>query len=152
MRAFGGSWKPGRNVAVEDGFALQRVHPFTTEPLLMQIKADYKVQSGIGRSMGFLQLRPKKMIMSAPWEEYAQRVSSFVTIVSSNAYKATSSTRLTSLTCWPARSSSTGIRSRSSLSCASENQLLMGTACCGWKMYDVGELSMMMVSLRSRPI
>lgn len=28
----------------------------------------------------------------------------------------------------------------------------MGTACCGWKMYDVGELSMMIVSLRSRPI
>lgn len=38
------------------------------------------------------------------------------------------------------------------MSCASENQLLMGTACCGWKMYEVGELSMMMVSLRSRPI
>lgn len=43
------------------------------------------------------------------------------------------------------------MRSMSSLSCASENQLLMGTACCGWKMYDVGELSMMIVSFRSRP-
>ena len=69
-----------------------------------------------------------------------------------SAYKATTRTRLTSLTWVPARSSSTGIRSRSSLSWASENQLLIGTACCGWKMYDVGELSMMMVSLRSRPI
>lgn len=64
----------------------------------------------------------------------------------SPGYKATSSTRLTSRTWLPARSSSTGIRSRSSLSCASENQLLIGTACWGWKMYEVGELSMMMVS------
>jgi len=63
----------------------------------------------------------------------------------------TSSTRLTSLTSLPARSSSTGIRSSSSLSCASLNHELIGTACCGWKMYDVGELSMMMVSFRSRP-
>ena len=77
---------------------------------------------------------------------YAQGVS----IVS--AYKATSSTKLTSLTWLPARSSRTGIRSRSSLSCASENQLLIGTACCGWKMYDVGELSIMIVSFKSRPI
>ena len=46
----------------------------------------------------------------------------------------TSSTKLTSLTWLPARSSSTGIRSNNSLSWASENQLLMGTACCGWKM------------------
>ena len=69
-----------------------------------------------------------------------------------SAYKATSSTKLTSLTWLPARSSSTGIRSRSSLSWASENQLLIGTACCGWKMYEVGELSIMMVSFRSRPI
>lgn len=67
-------------------------------------------------------------------------------------YRATSSTKLTSLTWEPARSSSTGIRSSNSLSCASENQLLIGTACWGWKMYDVGELSMMMVSRRSRPI
>lgn len=67
-------------------------------------------------------------------------------------HKETSRTRLTSLTCEPARSSRTGIRSNSSLSCASENQLLMGTACCGWKMYEVGELSMMIVSRRSRPI
>ena len=37
------------------------------------------------------------------------------------------------------------------MSWASENQLLIGTACCGWKMYEVGELSMMMVSRRSRP-
>lgn len=66
-------------------------------------------------------------------------------------YNATSSTRLTSRTCEPARSSRTGIRSRSSLSWASENQLLMGTACCGWKIYEVGELSIMIVSLRSRP-
>ena len=73
-----------------------------------------------------------------------------VSIVS--AYKATSSTKLTSLTWLPARSSRTGIRSRSSLSCASENQLLIGTACCGWKMYDVGELSIMIVSFKSRPI
>ena len=77
---------------------------------------------------------------------YAQGVS----IVS--AYKATSSTKLTSLTWLPARSSRTGIRSRSSLSCASENQLLIGTACCGWKMYDVGELSIIIVSFKSRPI
>ena len=28
----------------------------------------------------------------------------------------------------------------------------MGTACWGWKIYEVGELSMMIVSLRSRPI
>jgi hypothetical protein len=27
----------------------------------------------------------------------------------------------------------------------------MGTACWGWKIYDVGELSMMIVSFRSRP-
>jgi hypothetical protein len=70
----------------------------------------------------------------------------------SSTHSATSRTRLTSLTWEPARSSSTGIKSSSSLSWASENQLLMGTACCGWKMYEVGELSMMMVSLRSRPI
>jgi hypothetical protein len=43
------------------------------------------------------------------------------------------------------------MRSSNSLSWASENQLLMGTACWGWKMYEVGELSMMMVSFRSRP-
>lgn len=43
------------------------------------------------------------------------------------------------------------MRSSSSLSWASENQLLMGTACWGWKMYDVGELSIMIVSRRSRP-
>ena len=66
-------------------------------------------------------------------------------------YNATSSTRLTSRTCEPARSSRTGIRSRSSLSWASENQLLMGTACCGWNIYEVGELSIIIVSLRSRP-
>lgn len=48
-------------------------------------------------------------------------------------YKPTSKTRLTSLTCEPARSSRTGIKSRSSLSWASENQLLIGTACWGWK-------------------
>jgi hypothetical protein len=66
-------------------------------------------------------------------------------------YKATSNTKLTSRTWGPAKSSRTGIRSNSSLSCASENQLLIGTACCGWKMYEVGELSMMMVSRRSRP-
>ena len=66
-------------------------------------------------------------------------------------YKATSSTKLTSRTWGPARSSRTGIRSSNSLSCASENQLLIGTACCGWKIYEVGELSMMMVSRRSRP-
>jgi hypothetical protein len=66
-------------------------------------------------------------------------------------YKLTSSTRLTSLTCAPARSSSTGIRSISSLSCASENQLEMGRACCGWNMYEVGELSIMMVFRRSLP-
>ena len=66
-------------------------------------------------------------------------------------YNATSSTMLTSRTWEPARSSRTGMRSRSSLSCASENQLLIGTACCGWKMYEVGELSMIMVSLKSRP-
>lgn len=65
--------------------------------------------------------------------------------------RVTSRTRLTSCTVDPARSSRTGIKSSSSLSCASENQLLIGTACCGWKMYDVGELSMMMVSFRSRP-
>jgi hypothetical protein len=70
----------------------------------------------------------------------------------SSTHSATSRTRLTSLTWEPARSSSTGIKSRSSLSWASENQLLIGTACCGWKMYEVGELSMMMVSFRSRPI
>ena len=69
-----------------------------------------------------------------------------------SAYKATSSTKLTSLTWVPARSSRTGIRSRSSLSWASENQLLIGTACCGWKIYEVGELSIMIVSFRSRPI
>lgn len=68
-----------------------------------------------------------------------------------SVYNATSSTRLTSRTCEPARSSRTGMRSRSSLSCASENQLLMGTACCGWNMYEVGELSMMIVSFNSRP-
>ena len=66
-------------------------------------------------------------------------------------YKLTSSTRLTSLTWVPARSSSTGIRSISSLSCASENQLDIGRACCGWNMYEVGELSIMMVFLRSLP-
>ena len=65
--------------------------------------------------------------------------------------RATSRTKLTSRTCEPARSSRTGIRSRSSLSWASENQLLMGTACWGWKIYDVGELSIMIVSRRSRP-
>lgn len=65
--------------------------------------------------------------------------------------RATSNTRLTSCTFGPARSSSTGMRSSSSLSWASENQELIGTACCGWKMYDVGELSIMMVSLRSLP-
>jgi hypothetical protein len=66
-------------------------------------------------------------------------------------YKLTSSTRLTSLTWAPARSSSTGIRSISSLSCASENQLEIGRACCGWNMYEVGELSIMMVFRRSLP-
>lgn len=66
-------------------------------------------------------------------------------------YNATSSTKLTSRTCEPAKSSRTGMRSRSSLSWASENQLLIGTACWGWKMYDVGELSIMIVSRRSRP-
>lgn len=43
--------------------------------------------------------------------------------------RVTSRTKLTSETLGPARSSRTGIRSSSSLSCASENQLLMGTAC-----------------------
>lgn len=66
-------------------------------------------------------------------------------------HKETSRTRLTSRTCDPARSSRTGIKSSNSLSWASENQLLIGTACCGWKMYEVGELSMMIVSRRSRP-
>ena len=47
---------------------------------------------------------------------------------------ATSRTRLTSRTWGPAKSSRTGMRSRSSLSWASENQLLIGTACWGWKM------------------
>lgn len=47
--------------------------------------------------------------------------------------RATSRTRLTSLTWEPARSSRTGMRSSSSLSWASENQLLIGTACWGWK-------------------
>lgn len=44
-------------------------------------------------------------------------------------YNVTSRTKLTSWTCGPAKSSRTGMRSRSSLSCASENQLLMGIAC-----------------------
>jgi hypothetical protein len=44
-------------------------------------------------------------------------------------YKLTSKTKLTSLTAGPAKSSNTGIKSTSSLSCASENQLEMGTAC-----------------------
>lgn len=48
--------------------------------------------------------------------------------------RVTSRTRLTSLTLDDARSSRTGMRSKSSLSCASENQLLIGNACCGWKM------------------
>ena len=37
------------------------------------------------------------------------------------------------------------------MSCASLNQELIGTACCGWNMYEVGELSMMIVSFKSRP-
>ena len=68
-----------------------------------------------------------------------------------SGYNATSRTRLTSRTCEPARSSRTGMRSRSSLSWASENQLLMGIACWGWNIYEVGELSMMIVSWRLRP-
>lgn len=47
------------------------------------------------------------------------------------SYSVTSNTRLTSQTCEPAMSSRTGIKSSSSLSWASENQLLMGIACCG---------------------
>ena len=54
--------------------------------------------------------------------------------LSNDGHNDTSSTKLTSLTWLPARSSRTGMRSKSSLSWASENQLLMGTACCGWKM------------------
>jgi len=49
-------------------------------------------------------------------------------------YNATSRTRLTSRTEGSARSSNTGTRSDSSLSCASENHEETGTACCGWKM------------------
>lgn len=100
-------------------------------------KTDYKVQASNRRL---------RKIMSDNKTGYAQGV--FVV----SAYKATSSTKLTSLTWVPARSSRTGIRSRSSLSWASENQLLIGTACCGWKIYEVGELSIMIVSFRSRPI
>jgi hypothetical protein len=101
-------------------------------------KTDYKVQAPNRKTPGKLCQGGKT--------GYAQGV--FVV----SAYKATSSTKLTSLTWLPARSSRTGIRSRSSLSWASENQLLIGTACCGWKMYEVGELSIMIVSFKSRPI
>jgi hypothetical protein len=93
----------------------------------------------------FAERTTKRIGISAQQTGYTQECSSTHPTLTHNA---TSSTRLTSLTWVPARSSSTGIKSRSSLSCASENQLLIGTACCGWKMYDVGELSMMMVSFR----
>ena len=51
----------------------------------------------------------------------------------------------------PVRSARNGQRSMSSVSCGSLNQDETGTALCGWKMYDAGELSRMMVSETGRP-
>ena len=44
-----------------------------------------------------------------------------------------------------------GQRSVSSVSCGSLNHDETGTALLGWKMYDAGELSMMIVSEIGRP-
>ena len=60
-----------------------------------------------------------------------------------------SSTPRTSSTC--SRSVRNGHRSVSSVSCGSLNHDETGTALFGWKMYDAGELSMMIVSEIGRP-
>lgn len=49
------------------------------------------------------------------------------------------------------RSARKGIRSVSSASCGSLNHEETGTALLGWKMYDAGELSRIMVSAIGRP-
>jgi hypothetical protein len=79
-------------------------------------------------SLSYVERMTKRIGISAQQTGYTQRC---FFLHPSSTHSATSRTRLTSLTCEPARSSSTGIKSKSSLSCASENQLLMGTACCG---------------------
>lgn len=50
-----------------------------------------------------------------------------------------------------ARSVKKGHRSVSSVSCGSLNQVETGTALCGWKMYEAGELSIIIQSSISRP-
>lgn len=50
-----------------------------------------------------------------------------------------------------ARSAKKGHRSVSSVSCGSLNHVETGTALFGWKMYDAGELSIMMHPSMSRP-
>lgn len=50
-----------------------------------------------------------------------------------------------------ARSVKKGQRSVSSVSCGSLNHVETGTALVGWKMYEAGELSMMMHPSISRP-
>ena len=49
------------------------------------------------------------------------------------------------------RSSKKGIISRSSESFGSLNQDAIGMAFVGWNIYEAGELSIIMTSLRSRP-
>lgn len=63
-----------------------------------------------------------------------------------------SSTLLTSSTLGLEMSSKNGSKSNNSLSWVSLNQLDIGIECSGWKIYDAGELSMMIHSLRGRPI
>lgn len=64
-------------------------------------------------------------------------------------YRAPSNTPLTSST--ELRSARKGTRSVSSVSCGSLNQDETGTALLGWKMYEAGELSRIMVSVMGRP-
>ena len=64
-------------------------------------------------------------------------------------YRPPSRTPRTSST-WP-RSARKGTRSVSSVSCGSLNHDETGTALLGWKIYDAGELSMMIVSAIGRP-